>query len=545
MFATVRLPLQSTIEVATTLRRRGLLRPERPDKVLRQGLLLWRWGTTIATAYAANAISQPQAVALADDEGELTWAEVHARTNGLARGLCYLGATDGGSVAILCRNGRGFVEGLVACAKVGADALLLNTSFSPGEVAALLEREKPAIALHDADLAELLEEGDPREQLTRMVTDGEPGSSDAPAAEALIGANDKSDLSPPSHESRPVVLTSGTTGTPKGARVARPSNLDPLAWFLRVVPIDARTPYLIAAPAFHAHGLGQLTAGSGLGCKLVLTRRFDPERTLALIEEHRVEAAAVVPVMLKRIMDLPPATRRHYRVDSLQVVLSSGSALPGDLALSFMREFGPVLYNLYGSTEVAWGTIATPDDLMAAPGTAGRAVPHTRVEILGEGDGALPAGETGRIFVSHEMLFEGYTDGTPSGERIKGMMTAGDLGHLDAAGRLFVDSRADDMIVSGGENVYPGEIEEALGAHPDVDEVAAVGVEDEQFGQRLVAFVVPRPGSELTAEQVDDFARHKLARFKVPRQVHLRQELPRNALGKVLKRELRSEAEHI
>jgi len=247
---------------------------------------------------------------------------------------------------------------------------------------------------------------------------------------------------------------------------------------------------------------------------------------------------AVVPTMLKRIVELDPAARARHDTGSLRVVVCSGSALDGGLARAFMDEFGPVLYNLYGSTEVAWATIADPDDLREAPGTVGRPPPHTRIEILDDDGRPLPRGHTGHIFVAHEMLFEGYTDPAQSRRTIDGMMTPGDLGHLDASGRLFVDSRVDDMIISGGEHVYPGQVEEVLRGHPDIDDAVVMGVEDERFGQRLVAYVVPRPGSELSGEDVMRFGREHLARFKMPREVHLRDDLPRNALGKVLRREL-------
>jgi fatty-acyl-CoA synthase len=248
---------------------------------------------------------------------------------------------------------------------------------------------------------------------------------------------------------------------------------------------------------------------------------------------------AIVPVMLKRIMDLPVAVRRSYDTSSLRIVLSSGSALPPRLSTSFMEEFGPVLYNLYGSTEVAWATIATPEDLLAAPGTAGRPPPHTRLAILDREGRPVTSGETGRIFVGHEMLFEGYTDGSRRDVVGGGLMTPGDLGHVDDEGRLFVDSREDDMIISGGENVYPGEVEVVLGEHPDVDEIAVIGVEDEQFGERLVAFCVARNGSGLSEESLKEYAKDKLARYKVPRELRLMDELPRNAVGKVLKKKLK------
>jgi acyl-CoA synthetase (AMP-forming)/AMP-acid ligase II len=515
----------------------------RPDKLLRQGIAFWRWGPTIATAYILAAQASPERTALVDDTGELTYEDVDRRTNALARGLAGLGAAEGDRVAILSRNGRAFVESVVAAAKLGADVLPLNTSFSHSELEAVVSRDRPSVLVYDSEFHEMVRQASVDRATTTLPAhvEGEPDGS-SPTVEELVQSEGDAALTAPGRESRTVILTSGTTGAPKGARLSQPSNLEPLAWFLRRVPLEPRSVYHICAPLFHAHGYGQFTLAAGLGCTVVLSRVFEPERTLALVDRHRVRALAVVPTMLKRIMDLPAERRRRHDTSSLQVVLSSGSALSSKLARSVIAELGPVLYNLYGSTEVAWATIAGPDDLNAAPGTVGRPPPHTRLAILDRDGRRLPPGETGRIFVRHELLFEGYTD-SGDVEKTDGMMTPGDLGHLDAEGRLFVDGRGDDMIVSGGENVYPAEVEEVLAGHPDVEEVAVVGVEDEQFGQRLVAFAVPRASSGMRGEDLQGFAKERLARYKVPRSVELRDELPRNALGKVLKRELRKEVQ--
>ena len=534
----MRLPLASKVETVVVLTQRGLVRPVRPDRLLKMGLAFHRWGVSVASAYAVNAISRADQAAVVDDDRSLTYAELDERTNALANELTKLGVGEHDRLAVLCRNGHEFVESIVAAAKLGADVLPVNTSFAAGELDAVMSREQPPVLIHDADFDQIVRDANLEASLPRVLARVE-GDPDAVTLGQLIERGSREPPESPADEGRTVILTSGTTGTPKGARLARPGGLEPLAQLLRVVPLQAGSAYLIPAPLFHAHGYGQLILGASLGCTVVLPRRFDPERTLALIERHRVESMAAVPVMLKRIMDLPAATRRRYDVTSLNAVVCSGSSLDPGLARAFMDEFGPVIYNLYGSTEMAWATIATPQDLLQAPGTVGRPPPHTRVEILGEDGGRLPTGETGRIFVGHEMLFEGYTDGRAGRERIEGMLTAGDLGHVDADGRLFVDAREDDMIISGGENLYPGEIEHALSAHPDVAEVAVVGAEDEDFGERPVAFVVLEPGRTLSAEDVDAFARKHLSRFKVPRDVVILEELPRNALGKVLRRELR------
>jgi fatty-acyl-CoA synthase len=271
----------------------------------------------------------------------------------------------------------------------------------------------------------------------------------------------------------------------------------------------------------------------------VLRRKFDPEETIRAIATHRASALAVVPVMLQRILELGPETIARYDTSCLKVIAASGSALPGELATRVMDTFGDVLYNLYGSTEVAWATIATPEDLRAAPGTAGRAPFGTVVKLL-DGDGhEAPPGDGGRIFVANAMVFEGYTGGGNK-EIVDGLMSTGDVGHFDAGGRLFVDGRDDEMIVSGGENVFPREVEDLLADHGEIEEVAVIGVDDSEFGQRLKAFVVPRNGTELSAEQVQSYVKQNLARYKVPRDVVFIDQLPRNATGKILKRELQA-----
>jgi fatty-acyl-CoA synthase len=532
----VRLPLQTRAEMLAVLARRGMVRPIRPDRLARAGLALHRWGPTPAGSFTVNAITRTDQPALIDDEESVTYGEIEGRTNAIARGLAAAGLGPGDRLGILCRNDAGFVETMVASSKLGADSLMLNTSMPAPELAAVLHREQPAVLVHDGEFTDIVTEADPG-SVARIVSAPGGAASQLPTL-AELRRGDPSPLSPPPEEGRTVILTSGTTGAPKGAQVRRAEGLEPLAWFLKRVPIDAGSVCMVPAPLFHAHGLGQTMISTGLGCTVVLPRRFDAKQTLALIERHRVQVLTVVPTMLQRIMDLDPAERAQHDTSTLRVVVCSGSALDGGLAGRFMDEFGPVLYNLYGSTEVAWATIAGPDDLRAAPGTVGRPPPHTRLEILDEDGRPQPPGRTGHIFVGHEMLFEGYTDPAQNSRVVDGMMTPGDLGHVDEAGRLFIDSREDDMIISGGENVYPGQVEEVLRGHPGVEDAVVMGIEDERFGQRLIAYVVPRPGSGLTAEDVIGYARDNLARFKVPREVELRDELPRNALGKVLRREL-------
>lgn len=248
----------------------------------------------------------------------------------------------------------------------------------------------------------------------------------------------------------------------------------------------------------------------------------------------------VVPVMLQRILELEPHERPARDLSALRIVASSGSALPGPLATEWMGAYGPNLYNLYGSTEASWATIADPDDLAAKPGTAGRSPLGTRLAIVGEDGEELPVGKVGRIFVGNELQFEGYTGDHPGKEMREGLMATGDVGYLDEEGRLFVAGRDDDMIVSGGENVFPQEVEDLLVHRDDLVEVAVFGVDDVDFGQRLVAFVVPTdPGQAPGEEELQAFVKENLASFSVPREIHFTDELPRNPTGKVLHRDLR------
>jgi acyl-CoA synthetase (AMP-forming)/AMP-acid ligase II len=294
---------------------------------------------------------------------------------------------------------------------------------------------------------------------------------------------------------------------------------------------------MIAAPLFHSWGFLHFILSLPTAATMVLRPRFDPEDTLKATAEHRARVLAVVPVMMQRILSLPEEVRRRYDLSALEVTAASGSAVSGELATSWMDEFGDNLYNLYGSTEVAWASIATPEDMRAAPGTAGRPPRGTVIRIVDEEENDVELGETGRIFIGNQLAFEGYTGGGDK-EHLGDLLSSGDVGHFDDDGRLFIDGRDDEMIVSGGENVFPREVEDLLADHEGVAEAAAIGVDDEDFGQRLRAFVVKEEGTEVSEDDLKSHVKANLARYKVPREIVFVDELPRNATGKVLKREL-------
>jgi acyl-CoA synthetase (AMP-forming)/AMP-acid ligase II len=528
-------PITRRLHTAKTLVDAGIIRPVRPDKLARIVRTLVRFGPTPAAGYSAAAIRYPDDVAIVDELGALTFAEAHERTNALAHAFSDAGIVEGDGVAIMCRNHRGFVDATVACSKLGAHALYLNTAFAGPQIEDVVKREGPRAIVFDEEFRELIGEAGVRRK--RFVAWHDEEKVPDTALDELIEGGDASDVVPPSEPGRVVILTSGTTGTPKGASRSQPESLDPAAALLSKIPLRARETTMIAAPLFHSWGFAHFTLGMGLSSTLVLKRKFDPEATLSLTAQHQATALAVVPVMLQRILELGPETIGRYDLSALRVIALSGSALSPALAEKAMKVLGPILYNLYGSTEVAWAAIATPEDLAAAPGTVGRPPRGTIVKLFDEEGAEVPQGKTGRIFVANEMLFEGYTGGG-SKDLIDGLMATGDVGHFDEGGRLFVDGRDDEMIVSGGENVFPQEVEELLAHHDGVADVAVLGVADEEFGQRLRAVVVKRDGADLDEQQVKDYVKKHLARYKVPRDVEFLDELPRNATGKVLKREL-------
>jgi acyl-CoA synthetase (AMP-forming)/AMP-acid ligase II len=529
--------ISDRLHTAKTLLDTGIIRPTRPDKLLRIGAALQKWGPTPAAGYTASAIRYPDETAIVDELGTLTFREVHERTNALAHALSDAGILEGDGVAIMCRNHRGFIDATVACSKLGANALYLNTAFAGPQITDVVAREKPVALIYDAEFEELVHDAGVRRKRFIAWHDGGAKPKD-PLIEDLLGQGDPSDVVPPSEKGRVVILTSGTTGSPKGASRKQPESLDPAAALFSKIPLRARETTMIAAPMFHSWGFAHFTLGMGLGSTLVIKRKFDPEATLSLTAQHEATALAVVPVMLQRILELPIETIQKYDLSALRVIAASGSALPGELATRTMDAFGDVLYNLYGSTEVAWATIATPEDLRAAPGTAGRPPRGTIVKLYDEdGNPVTKAGATGRIFVGNEMLFEGYTGGGGK-DVIDGLMSTGDVGHFDADGHLFVDGRDDEMIVSGGENVFPREVEDLLHDHDAIDEVAVIGVEDKDFGQRLKAYAVQTKGKKVSEDELKSYVKKNLAGYKVPREVVFLDELPRNATGKVLKREL-------
>ncbi|WP_017614097.1 AMP-binding protein [Nocardiopsis salina] len=527
-------PLRRTLATVRILVRSGVLAPARPDKIARQLKALKTWGPTIAGGYAAANERVPDSIAIIDEDGTSTFAEMNVRGRQLALDLRRSGVREGSRVGLLCRNHSGFVQAMIACGRLGADVVLLNTGLAATQVAASAADNDVSVLIADAEFEESCS-GLPQE-VPRFTAWGEP-ISPGPKVPWRATAVKEEEPPVPGRPGRLVVLTSGTTGTPKGARRPTPKGPQDAASVLSRIPLRSSDRILVSAPVFHTWGLAGVQLGMSMRATLVMRRLFEPEDVLRTIQEQRCSVLFAVPVMLRRIMDLPRSVREKYDTSSLRVVACSGSAMSPQLITDFMDAFGDVLYNLYGSTEVSWATIASPEDMRKAPTTAGRPPLGTRVAILDPDGNELPDGSEGSIFVGNDMLFDGYTNGR-SKRTALGLMETGDRGHVDVHGLLHVAGRDDDMIVSGGENVFPRPVEEAVVSMPAVREVVVTGVADEEFGQRFAAFVVPYEGADVDPNELRMKVRSELGRFSVPRDVILLPELPRNATGKVVKRRL-------
>jgi fatty-acyl-CoA synthase len=512
----------------------GILGPTRPDRTAKIISTLLKSGTTPATAIRIAAIKHGARPFIVDEAGSLGFDQVDLRTNSLARALSRMGVGEGDGIAIMCRNHRGFVESNLAASKLGATALFLNTMFSGPQLAEVVEREGPKLLIHDAEFAGLLDGVPP--EVTRVVAWGDV-EPDSLSLDLLMASAGDEALDAPGSQARFIILTSGTTGAPKGAQRSSPEGLGGLAGLLDAIPHRSGETMVIAAPLFHSWGFINSVVGLTLGATLVLQRRFDPAETMKLVDRHDADVLVAVPVMLQRILDLPPEESLRFRADNLKITTLSGSALPGGLATRWMDRYGDNLYSLYGSTEVAFAAIAGPQELRREPTTAGHPPRGTSVILLDEDGERTRTGDIGRIFVSNNMTFDGYTGGGDK-ERLGSFTSTGDVGHFGPDGMLFIDGRDDEMIVSGGENVFPGEVEDLIAGHEDVVEVAVRGVDDEQFGQVLKAWVVPSEPGAVDEARIKAFVRHNLASYKTPKEVVFMDELPRNATGKILKRAL-------
>jgi fatty-acyl-CoA synthase len=512
-------------KLVARLRDAGAFDPSRAIGAV--GTLPWLLGRgpSLGTLTQIHEMADGSKTALVDRHGDLSWAELDARGNRLARALASMDLQPGDRVATLLRNGREAVEAINACQKLGYEVAPLNTWAKPKELRTILERSEPAILIYDPKHREQVQEGLGDDPEQKGAVDYESLIADQPDAQVFPFG--------PRGSQRILIHTSGTTGKPKAA--SRRANARATLAFLQVlavVPYRADDVIVCPAPLFHSFGLLTLSIQMAIGATIVLPEKFDPKEMLELIERHGATAASLVPVMIRRILSLSDEEKRHD-LSSLRILLASGSAMSPEMRRETMELFGDVLYDLYGSTEAGWVAIATPEDIKDNGETLGKPVPGVEVAVYGDNQARLEQGEHGELYIKSDMVFEGYASGEDT-EEIDGFLSIGDMGYVDEQGRLFVAGRGDDMVVIGGENVYPAEIEEVIDAIDGVEDVAVVGMQDDEFGEVLAAFVV----GSVDPETVKETAKRELASFKVPKQVEIVDELPRTSTGKIQKKAL-------
>ncbi|WP_081681578.1 acyl-CoA ligase FadD12 [Mycobacterium sp. URHD0025] len=526
-----------TAGLVTTMRRAGIITVMRPDKYLRIAAAMARENMSITSGFAASAQRCPNRPGLVDELGTLTWQQVDQQADALAAGLQALPGGAPKVLGIMARNHRGFVLSLIAAGRIGADVLLLNTSFAAPAMAEVWMREadgNTSAVIYDEEFTDTVERAlAERPDAARIVAWTDTHAHGVTVAK-LVEEHRGEEPRRATGKNKVILLTSGTTGSPKGAKHSG-GGPEVLKAILDRTPWHTEERVVIVAPMFHAWGFSQLAFAASMACTIVTRRKFDPEATLELVDRHRAKGLCVVPVMFDRIMELPEDALRRYDGRSLRFAAASGSRMRPDVVTAFMDRFGDIIYNNYNATEAGMIATATPADLRAAPDTAGKPAEGTEIRILDADLREVPTGEVGTIYVRNSTQFDGYTSGTTK-DFHEGFMSSGDVGYLDEAGRLFVVGRDDEMIVSGGENVYPIEVEKVLAGHPDVTEAAVIGVDDEQFGQRLAAFVVLSGAAG--ADDLKAYVRENLANYKVPREIAVLDELPRNSTGKIDRRQL-------
>ncbi|WP_084180852.1 AMP-binding protein [Jatrophihabitans endophyticus] len=519
---------------ATLLQARGAgVAMTPPHKLLRVARDVEAYGPAGAAVSLAAASFGGRA-AIRDEIGDISFAELDEQSNALANALHTQGVEPRDGFGIMCRNHRGLWLALFAGAKLGAKTLLLNTDFAGPQLKDVCEREGVKALIHDEEFADVANDVDLPGGKYVAWHDGDTTDD---TLLGLIRAGDPGRPPRPSAKQKIVLLTSGTTGTPKGAPRDMGLSLALPGGYLSRIPLRAGRTVVLSAPGFHAWGLLSSMLALGLGNTVVTARKTDPAFTLRALEENAADTLVTVPILLSRLLEEGEDELAGRDLAALRVIAVSGSALPAELATRTMDLLGDIVYNLYGSTEVAYAAIATPADLRAAPGTVGRPPTGTSITLLDDDDHEVAPGESGRIFVGSSMQFEGYTGGGTK-DVVAGKMSTGDIGHFDDDGRLFVDGRDDDMIVSGGENVFPAEVEELLATYDGVAEAAVLGVDDEKYGKRLRGYVVLDAGADVDEQTLKDHVKSNLARYKVPREIVFIDEMPRNPAGKVVKRDL-------
>jgi long-chain acyl-CoA synthetase len=497
------------------------------------------------------ASARPDDVALIDPDGTLTWGELAERRELVARGLRDAGIAPGETVALYETNSTEYFVLLGAVQRIGATAVQVNWRSAPDEVRHVLDDSGAVAVLVHESFLPVVDDVVDHVAIRNWWIRGDAVRPWAGAVEDLVAAGAGAEPVDPSIElGASMLYTGGTTGRPKGVRrpAMTPQTLDPsiaedVGAFMHTMHLDLPHVHLVTAALYHAGPMGYATMALAAGGKAVIMRKFDAETAYALIEEHGCTSTFMPPVIAKRMLDVPAEVRAKYDVSSMDVFLVTAGPVPQKLKEDILDAFGPVYYEAYGTTETSYyATALTPADVRGHKSSCGRVVAGPNFTIRDE-HGELPVGEVGLVCWPYApTAFPGYHNDDEMTRSVfieDGWITVGDVGRTDEEGFLYIVDRARDMIISGGSNIYSAEIEGVLHEHPAIADVAVFGVPDEEWGERVHAALQLHTGTELSLEDLQAFARTKLAGYKVPRQLSLHDTFPRDAAGKLAKRSLR------
>jgi len=500
-----------------------------------------RYGSTPARALERAAATVPERAALIDDEGLLSYRQLRDHTRTLARWLIALQQErelDELRVGVMARNGRGIVLPGFARGYAGGHLFLLNIGSSPEQLRGIIEENNINVLFIDDEFADRIPTDIQTGHTVTVVRAATEADRKGLTLAEIIRKQDADTQLPlfPKHGNF-VVMSSGTTGIPKGILRIEPRLPLALGGFLEAIPFRPGDTIQLSASLFHSWGWVALQLILMTRSTAVTMRVFDAERCYRQIQDYRCGGVMSSPIFYKQMLDLPSNDR--FDTSSLRFLASCGNAVTPSLLQRATKRFGPILSNFYGSTEMALAAAATPQQMQSDPSTAGRIPPGTIVRIYDNDDKPVPTGVTGRIFSHNNLALTGYTNPETPMVTIDGLIEIGDLGYMDAQGFLHVQSRIDDMIIVGGENVHPQSVAEILEDMPGIHDLFAYGVDDKETFKRIAVWVVRDKGSDgryLTANAIQDWVRERLADHSIPRDVHFVEELPRNAVGKVVPR---------
>jgi fatty-acyl-CoA synthase len=530
------------------LRASKVAQPVRPGRFARfiRDVRQTSMGPHVAVMFHAAAHPDKEALVEYGEHGvrRLTWGEFDATINRLANALVARGVRGGSRVAIMLPNGSEYLIAQQALARLGATAVQIGYRLKPPEIAYILANSEPTASIVYAEYVAAMEDARAQAKLTGpMIVVGGTGAPDTDWDHALAAASPEV---PPKTKGGDgggvIVYTSGTTGKPKGAnRSWKKTGFESVAEMILNVGMTADDRHLVVCPLYHSAAPAFVAIMMSLGATVVLMNHFEPEGALDIIQRERVTCSLMVPTMIIRIANLPEATIKQYDTSSLKWIMSAAAPLTTEAARRFMNLFGRVLWNFYGATETGLVTLAGPNDHVDRPGTIGRALRGNQIRLLDDSGQEVPRGQIGELYARNSTLMSGYhnNDEATSSAQREGFYSVGDMGRVDEQGYYYLESRKHDMVISGGVNIDPREIEDHLHTHPAILEAAVIGVPDPEWGETLRAFIVLRGTQQISETEVIDYCRQGLADFKRPRKVTFLEELPRNPTGKVLKRELR------